>query len=68
VAEKDLVIVHGRFSGFASRELDCSGHRSHQGRNSSRALGCDPGRGPHKNNPRVATMFGDKFATIARGR
>jgi len=34
---------------------------------SGRALGCDPRRGPHKNNQRAASpMFGDKFATYAR--
>ena len=42
VAEKDFVIVHGRFSGIRpAGELDCGGHRSRQGRCSRRALGCD---------------------------
>ena len=42
VAEKDFVIVHGRFSRlWCTRELDCGGHRSHQGWCSGRALGRD---------------------------
>jgi hypothetical protein len=46
VAEKDFVIVHGPFFGpRPACELDFSGHCSHHGRNSGRALGCDPKRG-----------------------
>ena len=41
VAEKDFVMVHGRFSGFGHRELDCGGHRSHRGWSSGGALGRD---------------------------
>jgi SnoaL-like domain len=46
VAEKDFVIVQGRFSGFG-QPTNWIGHPSHRGRDSSRALGCHPGRG-HK--------------------
>jgi hypothetical protein len=45
VAENNLVIVHGRFSGFGQPvNWDCSGHPSHRGRPSGRALGYHPGR------------------------
>src|SRR2546425_11566156 len=48
VAEKDFVIVHGRFSGFGQPvNWIAAEHPSHRGRNSSRALGCNPRRG-HK--------------------
>jgi hypothetical protein len=45
VAENDLVIVHGRYSGLRrASQLDYGGHRSYEGWRSSGALGCDPGR------------------------
>ncbi len=45
VAEKDLVIgTRAIFRLWPARELDCSGHPSHQRRPSGRALGCHPGR------------------------
>ena len=46
VADEDFVIVHGRYSGIgAADKLDCSRHRSHQGRCSCGTLGCNPRRG-----------------------
>ena len=45
VADGDLVIVHGRFSGFGPRELDRGRHPSDRGWGPRRALGCHPGRG-----------------------
>ena len=45
VADGDLVIVHGRFSGFGQPvNWIAEGHSSHQGRDSGRALGCDSRR------------------------
>ena len=41
VAEGNLVIVHGRFSGFRrSSQLDSGRHPRHGGRGFGRALGC----------------------------
>jgi len=46
VADGDLVIVHGRFSGFgAPVNWICSRHSSNQRRDFGRTLGCDSGRG-----------------------
>ena len=46
VADGDLVIVHGRFSGFgAARELGRGRHPPDRGRGPRRALGRHPGRG-----------------------
>ena len=46
VADGDFVIVHGRFSGFGQPvNWIASRHRSHRGRDSGRALGCDSRRG-----------------------
>ncbi len=46
VADGDLVMVHGRFSGFGgTRQLDCGGHPPDRARGPRRALGCHSGRG-----------------------
>ena len=39
VAEGDIVIVHGRFSGFGAPVLDCRRDCAHSTRNPCRALG-----------------------------
>ena len=51
--EPGTIVAEGRFRHRARTifglrpacELDCGGHRSHQGWRSGRALGCDPRRG-----------------------
>lgn len=44
VAEGNVVIVHGRFSGFGPPcKLDRCRHLAHRGRIIRRTLGCDPG-------------------------
>ncbi len=61
VAEGDIVIVHGRFSGFrSSRQLDGDGHSADRWRCHGRALG----RHPRRSFPRAIA----ERPTDVRGR
>ena len=64
VAEGDFVIVHGRFSASATRELDCSGHRRIKDGILVEHWDVIEDEATQEQSKSGQPMFGDKFSEI----